>query len=426
MRPGHPSPTIRSTTASDPARESTIDPTIGRVRAVHEQARRGLTVSVAFVFVAAVGLAVPAIGGWWSPLHLFAVGGLLGAISAVTPMLAVTWSAAPAPRTSVVTTQRWTLAAGAVALAVGREQDLASLTLLGGTAVTVSIAAMIPILWGIRRTATTPRFRPAIDAYLLAFTAGVAGSAVGLLLASGNAGRHWAELRSVHLTLNVLGLVGLVIAGTLPWFAATQLRARMPARARASRIRIATWTLAVATGGAVVGHLRGDPILVTTALVVYVAALTSIVAMLPMITAKRWRWAGPRVAQLGAGIAWWIAMVLLLAVAAANGNDDRRVLLTLVIGGYAQILVASLAYLGPVLRGGGHRALSAGFGITRSWTSLAAGNAAALGALLEARPVLAVALVIWGSDAVWRAVRLAASHVPAPTDRPLTTGSDHR
>ncbi|HRD99682.1 MAG TPA: hypothetical protein PLV68_00185, partial [Ilumatobacteraceae bacterium] len=53
----------------------------------------------------------------------------------------------------------------------------------------------------------------------------------------------------------------------------------------------------------------------------------------------------------------------------------------LVIGGFAQILVASLAYLGPVLRGGGHRRLSAGFAITRSWTSLAAGNAAALAAL---------------------------------------------
>lgn len=55
------------------------------------------------------------------------------------------------------------------------------------------------------------------------------------------------------------------------------------------------------------------------------------------------------------------------------------------IGGYAQILVASLAYLGPVLRGGGHRRLTEGFAITGSWPSLAAGNIAAVGALLDAR-----------------------------------------
>lgn len=406
---------------------TTITTTAGRVSAAHDQARRGLTVSAAFVVVAVVGLAAPGVGHWWSPLHLFAVGGLLGAISAVAPMLAVTWSASAAPRSSVVTAQRWTLAAGAVALAVGRERDLVPVTGLGGIAVTLAIAALAPILWGIRRTATTPRFRPAIDAYLLAFAAGVAGSVVGVLLASGTAGDRWPELRSVHLTLNVLGLVGLVIAGTLPWFAATQLRAPMPSRARPARIRAATSTLAVATGVAAVGHLGGHPAFVAAALTAYAVGLAAIVAMLPTVTPKRWRWAGPRVAQLGAGITWWIAMVVLLAVAAVTGGDDRRVLLALVIGGYAQILVASLAYLAPVLRGGGHRALSAGFAITRSRTSLAAGNAAAIGALAGLGPLLAVALAIWVVDVASRAVRLATSHATTSTPRPLTTTrGDHR
>ena len=44
----------------------------------------------------------------------------------------------------------------------------------------------------------------------------------------------------------------------------------------------------------------------------------------------------------------------------------------LVLGGYVQILVASLAYLAPVLRGGGHVRLSAGFATTRSWLALTA------------------------------------------------------
>ena len=90
--------------------------------------------------------------------------------------------------------------------------------------------------------------------------------------------------------------------------------------------------------------------------------------------------------QLAAGLAWWAAMTVALAVATIRETDDRAILQALVIGGFAQILVASLAYLGPVLRGGGHRRLTAGFAITRSWVSLAAGNAAALAALARARP----------------------------------------
>jgi hypothetical protein len=77
-----------------------------------------------------------------------------------------------------------------------------------------------------------------------------------------------------------------------------------------------------------------------------------------------------------------------------------------VVGGFAQILVASLAYLGPVLRGGGHERLTAGFAITRSWVSLAAGNTAAVAALVGHDPTLAAALAVWLTDLAVRAGRL--------------------
>ena len=110
--------------------------------------------------------------------------------------------------------------------------------------------------------------------------------------------------------------------------------------------------------------------------------------------------------QLAAGVAWWAAMTVALAVATIRETDDRAILQALVIGGFAQILVASLAYLGPVLRGGGHRRLTAGFAITRSWVSLAAGNTAALAALVGHGPTLGVALAIWLTDLTIRAGRL--------------------
>ena len=109
-------------------------------------------------------------------------------------------------------------------------------------------------------------------------------------------------------------------------------------------------------------------------------------------------------------------MSVALAVAALTESRDTVILRALVIGGLAQILVASLAYLGPVLRGGGHRMLTAGFALTRSWISLAAGNVAAVAALAEQRTVLAVAMVVWLVDIATRTILLVAGRrAPAAT-----------
>lgn len=61
-------------------------------------------------------------------------------------------------------------------------------------------------------------------------------------------------------------------------------------------------------------------------------------------------------------------MTVALAFATIRETDDRSILRILVLGGFAQILVASLAYPGPVLRGG-HDRLTAGFAFTRSSAS---------------------------------------------------------
>lgn len=98
-------------------------------------------------------------------------------------------------------------------------------------------------------------------------------------------------------------------------------------------------------------------------------------------------------------------MTIALAIATIRETDDRMILQALVIGRFAQILVASLTYLGPVLRGG-HRRLTAGFTITRSWVSLAAGNTAAVAALVGHGPALAAALSIRLTDIAIRAGRL--------------------
>ena len=379
----------------------------GRVVEVHAQTRRGLLIATGLA--AAAGASVGAGTGWWLPLHLFVVGGLLSAISAVTQMLAVTWSAAPAPHPIIAGAQRWAIAVGAVAVVVGRETDRTWLFVTGGITVVTALLALGGILVWVRCRAVTDRFVPAIEAYVAAVVAGATGMSIGVMLGAGGAGTHYLGLRGAHLTLNVFGLVGLVIAGTLPYFSATQARSRMSPRATPDTMRVTFAVLTAATATTATGHLIERSGVVAAGLITYVLGLLAIAAMLPISSRSRLRWAGARLVQLAIGIGWWTAMTVTLALAEIRETDDRPILQALVIGGFAQILVASLAYLGPVLRGGGHQRLTAGFAITRSWVSLAAGNTAAVAALLGNGPTLAVALAIWLADIAIRAGRLIAT-----------------
>ena len=377
-----------------------------RVADVHAQTRRGLTQAAVFL-AAAVAAALAGIGeGWWLPLHLFVVGSLLSAISAGALMLSVTWSAAPAPRPAIATSQRGLLAAGAVGLVVGRELGWTQLFVAGGAAVIASMLGLVVMLLRVRREAVTARFAPAIEGYVVAVAAGSAGMVMGILVIAGPAQTRLADLRAAHLTLNLFGLVGLVVAGTLPFFAATQVRARMSRRATPRAMRASLAVLVAAVTITTAGHLISRSSIVAIGLLQYSLALVAVATMLPIYSTRRMAWAGPRVWQLATGVGWWIAMTVALAVATLRGVDDRPVLQALVIGGYAQILVASLAYLGPVARGGGHRRLTAGFATTRSWVSLVAGNAAALAALARLDVALAAILSVWLIDAMCRAMRL--------------------
>jgi hypothetical protein len=85
---------------------------------------------------------------------------------------------------------------------------------------------------------------------------------------------------------------------------------------------------------------------------------------------------------------------------------DGRWLRVLVVAGYAQILWGSLAYLLPMLRGGGHERLGAGFATTRSWLGLAAANIAGLAFVASAPTAGGVAIAVWLLDAGVRAVRV--------------------
>lgn len=384
----------------------------GRVVVAQAQAARSFRLVFAFVAAASVAAVVPHDTGAWLPLHLLLAGAMVVAISGATLFFAVTWSSAPAPPDRIVALQRWMVAAGAAGVAASRELD-APVGVLGvaGSTFVAGLVLLAVLLATTVRRGVQRRFDVAAGWYVVALWCGLAGSVVGIVM--GVRSGSVADLRDAHVTLNVLGLVGLVIGGTVPFFVPTEARMKLSPRATARPLlALLAWQFA-AVAGTAGAFAAGRPGLAAVGLAAYAAGIVGIAATLPRLGAKQLRWAGPRLVQLLAGLAWWAAAVAAAAVDAAGGSRPlgETTLVVLVVFGYGQILAASLAYLLPVLRAGGHERLTAGFATTRSWVALAAANAGAL-ALVAGLPVVAGALVaVWVLDAASRVVRLGT--VPA-------------
>ncbi|MCZ7531503.1 MAG: hypothetical protein M5U31_14910 [Acidimicrobiia bacterium] len=387
-----------------------------RVRDVQRQARPTLLLATGFALVAALFAALPHDTGAWLPLHLFLVGSLLLAISGASQLFAVTWSAGDAPGGRAVMTQRVLLSAGAAGVAAGRELAWPdALTGVAATAVVAALALLGVILVRIVASGRNRRFDAPVGSYVIALVAGIVGCVMGAALA---AGPRSTGFRAAHETVNLLGLIGIVIAATLPFFVATEARTKMSPRAdqRAQRLLGALLGVAVFVAGA--GLAADARVVAALGLGAYALGLVAIVGLLPHLRRKQFRWAGPRLVGLLAGVGWWMGAVVVGAVHALRGHEtfSDAVLLALVVGGYVQILLSSLAYLGPVLRGGGHLALSSGFRLTRSWITLVAVNTAAVLLVAGFRTAGTVALCVAATDTAVRAVMLRVNGSVIPRD----------
>ncbi len=365
----------------------------------------GVTLAMALVFAlsAPVAALLPHGSGRWLPLHLFLGGGLLLAISGAAQFFAVTWAAGPPPSDRLAAAQRGLLAAGAVGVAVARERGSTAGVVAAGVAVVAALALLAWSLAGTVRRAVQRRFDVTLAWYLTALAFGVAGVSVGVALAAGAVpASQAAQAREAHVLANLLGLVGLVVAGTLPFFVATQAKMRMsPDRARQ---RVALVLMAVGTALAAAALGAGERRLAGAGLLLYVGGIARLAGALPRPGRSQLAWAGPRLLQLGTGLVWWAGAAVAATGLALAGRPPLPdpVLIGLVIGGYGQILAASLAYLGPVLRGGGHERLAAGFAVTGSRLSLVAGNAAAGAAVAGPAGLTAAALAVWCADTAVR------------------------
>jgi nitrite reductase (NO-forming) len=316
-----------------------------------------------------------------------------------------------------VQVQRSLVAGGTVGVAVGREADLpVAVAGVAGVAYLLGIALLgvllvVTVIDGVER-----RFDVAVGAYVSALVLSVFAVGVGIDMAVHEPN---PDLRAVHVTLNLLGYVGLVIGGTLPFFGATVGRSRMARRATPGRLGAVVAVQVLAVLAVVVGILVNVTMPVVVGLGVYGYGIVVTLAFMPALTRRQIDWAGPRLLALWAGAAWWAAAVLASAYEAvvdAAPPFTGRWLLVVVIGGYAQIVWGALAYLLPMLRGGGHHKLSEGFAATRSWPGLGAVNLAAVALVLDQPRAAAACGAVWVADGAWRAGRVGLQRLARPDE----------
>lgn len=384
-----------------------------RVRRAHRQVRWSVPLVALFVVAALVAALT---SERWAALHLVLAGGTVLLISAVALMLTVTWSAAPAPPDAVVAIQRAAVAVGVAALVAGRQAGAPSwVPVAGAAAYAGGLVLLAALLVTTVRQGVQRRFDVPVAGYVVALAAGVVGAALGAQLVTGSA---TVGGRDAHRVVNLLGLVGVVVSSTLPFFAATVGRSKMAAAATPRRlVAVLAWQ-ATALVLAVGGLAASTDAVGAVGLGLYAVGLAAVLALLPRPTRRQLRWAGPRLLGLWVGTGWWAVAVVVGAVEVAAGRSPFSGPWTgvLVVAGYGQVVWGSLAYLLPVLRGGGHERLSAGFALTRSWVGLVAVNLCGLALVGEVDTVAAVALAVWCADT---AVRAAALFVPRPAPAPV-------
>jgi hypothetical protein len=399
--------------------------TAAPIPTAHAQARRAVRAALVPMAAAAILGALDAAGGpWvkqstylpWLAIHLAVAGGLMTAICGTSIMLAVTWANAPAPSDQVVTGQRWCQVAGTVCVAAGRVATTPALVAVGAVLYAVSLLGWAGIVIWTARRATVARFRPAIVGYVVSASFGVIGVGLGASMALRNV---TATTRSAHLVVNLLGLVGGAVVATLPFFSSTVARARMNPRATPTALLAVTGGQAVALTIATVAISAGSHRVGAAALAAYGVSVAVLGAALPTPTARQLRFAGPRIFAFWCGLCWWAAAVVASSAEVWQGGGafDGRWLGVLLIAGFGQLLWGGLGYLLPMLRGGGHRWLTAGFDTTRSWLGLGAVNALGIALATGAnRWIISALLAVWVLDSGVRFGLVGTRRRPRPAN----------
>jgi nitrite reductase (NO-forming) len=313
---------------------------------------------VALVVVSVLGLLRPVAP--WLVVHLLLLGVVSNAILIWSTHFAAALLRLPDPNTRRAEVLRLGLFnAGALTVVVGMLTAFWAAVLVGGVLVAGAGGWHAFVLLSRMRRALPSRFGVTVRYYVAAGVLLPIGVTFGVIMAPDHLSESThARLALAHVSVNLLGWVGLTVIGTLVTLWPTMLHTRVADRAeRAARRALPLLVTSLAI--IVTGALTGTRSVAVAGIVGYVAGL--IVAGRPFAEeAQRRHPTTYATRSVLAGFIWLVGSVIALAVivGAAPGWEQAadtadRLAAPLLVGFSAQVLLGALSYLIPVVLGGG-------------------------------------------------------------------------
>lgn len=246
---------------------------------------------------------------------------------------------------------------GAVLVVLGVLHAWAPVIVVGSSGVAAAAGWHAFSLHRQLRRALSARFAMIVRYYVAAAALLPLGALLGTLMATGR-GEQDPGMLVAHVVTNVLGWLGISVAGTVVTLWPTALRTRLVAGAE----RAATRALPFLVGGVLLSvamSLVGMRAGAVAGLVVYLGGLGLLAD--PFVRSLRAKPASDIATwSLLAGLAWFVAVVVFLAVDLTTAGTweqahDRLAWVTPAVaaGFAAQMLVGAMSYLLPVALGGG-------------------------------------------------------------------------
>ena len=225
------------------------------------------------------------------------------------------------------------------------------------------------------RAALAPRYEFTVRAYIGAACLMPFGAAVGAVMAFSPAEPWQGRLMLAHQLLNVLGFVGITVAGTLLTLWPTLLRTKIDP---AAMKRSAAGLLGMGVGvvGAAAGAVAGSASIGSVFVLVYAGSFAWIAVALVQVSVRCARKNRTielplfAILSIGAAMVWFALTVLGLVVMWWRSADEQlstslvaadvqTLTVPLVAGFLLQVLLGAMSYLLPVTMRGGPRALKA-------------------------------------------------------------------
>ncbi|WP_207343423.1 multicopper oxidase domain-containing protein [Arthrobacter sp. E3] len=294
----------------------------------------------------------------WLMVHLLLLGAITNSILVWSWHFAQALLRGPTPGNRGMVARLIGLNVAVALVVVSMIVNVWVLTLVGSIGVGLAVAAQAVVLGLRARKALPSRFGPTVWYYVAACLLLPVGAGVGAALASGISGEAHVRLMLVHVSVNVLGFVGLSVLGTLMTLLPTMLRTRVAdgaeAVARHGAVPLLAGVLLTAAGAA-----AGVMFLCSVGLAVYLGGVIYIcVPLAKVVRSKRPTTFAPLSAI--AALFWMlVSLVWLLVLSFSAGSWEtlhrgiESVVPVLAAGFAAQVLGAALTYLVPVVLGGG-------------------------------------------------------------------------